>query len=1128
MSSNREESTQEQQQQQQHESNQQAYGIHIVLQYFKVKSMLKNDDDDDKAIDRHQDSVIRRRRRQREYDECLYRNLDHPMVLSVHVLLENDVDEQCLKLTLDRLKSWLGWKVNKLRTTMIGRQMLYGDAFEYCNQHLVGKIAVIMNSDIFIGPGVELLFEEKQQDNKTSMKEELFKDTIFSLTRHENKICKFSKKKQLQQTADIDAAPSLRSAVDLHCGCPFIPNPVENKTHYAGSHDSFWFVPPLASRHFCKKVRHVQNRWGAEHLVIKELIAHGFKVINPSLSIITFHNHASAIRPWHNENNNGANEQPISSPKHHLPLYPIHLGETYPWWPSILPAVSNSDDHLGDNDNNNDSNDSFEVGDRNSSETPPPQPTSSDMSSNTRTFPNQDYGGNDSNANSTNQSSHEVDEEQNTLNTGNTSTTADTSVSLSSWLSSLDQENSIDQCSQTSIPAPDSTTMSAEESREEQLVMNKCHDIQEHLSFLNARQDQTPVAVLTSAAQANDGHMTKNGRQMTVSLPSPPSNISLSSSSSSSSSSSLSLSPRVSTPGLERSQKNNDSGITAKTADTSSDSSASSKGVCGENISTGKNLDEKKSAGLVSSSPSSLSPLSLPSKTNGEGAPDPDTQSLNSGPAQSFCSNRSRRSRRSATTEKSNIVLVPSQVLPEQEEPTRRKAPACVRRQEDGCSASRRRNNEISDGCDSSSTKSRVRARLRQRREEMKKKEDQLQQQQQQQEQSPSPAIQENRKPPEIILASDCSVTDVSSIGTNTNYGVKQSQPIHHHHREEEGANIAAPTSVSRQLQELVANRTENSAANVTTPDIFSRESEEIVTNRAENVGKQRPFETASMTIEADMVVRRKPVILLESEVALGKIKNGKNRDDDTMGTQQPLRKESIGEVQGDACNNGEDIDCGITEKTKITTSRFKSSRFGVNKEKKKKNRILPFFNPVGKQNNKQSKPDVGRNYIQPTSSAEDENDRRQPRWRQFQHQHRQTNRKNSASKNRLVSYQSQTKIQMIPEDDGCDFFKILGPHIEEGCDDTEVENNESTNSNSTSSRNRSTGTRQRHIKKSSSNVSGGSTARMSRRGGDGSGGGGGGGGGRGGGGDHNSNSSVDTYGYKSVDTYGYIRRKHF
>ena len=69
-------------------------GVHLVYQYFKVKSDF---------VDEKQTAI-----RQAEYDECLYRNLQHLHVRSVNVLLESEEDEAQLKICLARLGScWI-------------------------------------------------------------------------------------------------------------------------------------------------------------------------------------------------------------------------------------------------------------------------------------------------------------------------------------------------------------------------------------------------------------------------------------------------------------------------------------------------------------------------------------------------------------------------------------------------------------------------------------------------------------------------------------------------------------------------------------------------------------------------------------------------------------------------------------------------------------------------------------------------------------------------------------------------------------------------------------------------------------------------------------------------------------
>lgn len=262
-------------------------GVHVVYQYFQVQVTQKFELSKVKA-------------RQAEYNECLLQNLSHQHVQQVHVLLETCSDKISLESALSSFDVDSSEKLKlKLKTVMLGRQMKYSDAFEYCNNNLQGQIAVVLNADIFVGSGLGALI---------SCQKEVFEvpATVLSLTRHERHICDALGGLDLEQTEER-----------RWCGCPFF----RGRPNYFGSHDSFWFVPPL-KQGVLTGCQHVQNRWGAEHKVINELLRHGYVVENPSITLQTFHNHISDIHPWR-YGPGGRNV--LADPRDHRPLPPTDI-----------------------------------------------------------------------------------------------------------------------------------------------------------------------------------------------------------------------------------------------------------------------------------------------------------------------------------------------------------------------------------------------------------------------------------------------------------------------------------------------------------------------------------------------------------------------------------------------------------------------------------------------------------------------------------------------------------------------------------------------------------------------------------------------------------------------------------
>jgi hypothetical protein len=261
-------------------------GVHLVYQYFKVQPRPPEFNAQQAA------------ERQREYEECLHLNFQHDHVERVHILLENEEDRAELEAAMSRCS-----ETQKLKAVMLGRRMQYRDAFSYCNEHLSGKISVILNTDIFLGEGVDLVLE--QRDTLWN------RNVVLSLTRHEKAICAHQK----------SGTTSLLTDEASSCGCPFMRCTPRGRSIYSGSHDSFWFLPPIQNA-LVETVGHVQNRWGSEHSVINAFLNHGYEVLNPSRTIRTYHNHASALRPWKDEP--GADEW-LADPRDHKPLPPTTL-----------------------------------------------------------------------------------------------------------------------------------------------------------------------------------------------------------------------------------------------------------------------------------------------------------------------------------------------------------------------------------------------------------------------------------------------------------------------------------------------------------------------------------------------------------------------------------------------------------------------------------------------------------------------------------------------------------------------------------------------------------------------------------------------------------------------------------
>jgi hypothetical protein len=185
---------------------------------------------------------------------------------------------------------------------------------QYANDKLHGKLVVILNADIYLGRGVDQLIQRRcclLEPSRSSGPA-----TVLSLTRHEHGICN----RKTEGAACVQRVATC-SAEQEWCGCPFMKG-----GKYFGSHDSFWFVAPLKEM-LVQECKHVQNRWGAEHKVINELVRAGYHVANPSLTVYTYHHHASDIHPWRHE---PGEHDVLADPRDHEPLPPTKLEELMP------------------------------------------------------------------------------------------------------------------------------------------------------------------------------------------------------------------------------------------------------------------------------------------------------------------------------------------------------------------------------------------------------------------------------------------------------------------------------------------------------------------------------------------------------------------------------------------------------------------------------------------------------------------------------------------------------------------------------------------------------------------------------------------------------------------------------
>ena len=190
--------------------------------------------------------------RQLEIEEVLQRNLNNTLVTTVHLLVNQPSAEQRLqKLSLHN--------EYKIVVRSIESLPKYKDFFVYINEKLLNRFVVMLNMDIYIGEGFELL-------NKTF----LTKSNIsYVLTRHGRQ----------ERRCDMSGRYG-------YCG-----------RRYIGSHDTYIFVltrplsePQLAELNYDANVMGAENRliWLLRRKLKK-------KLLNPCNVLKTYHSHCIDI-----------------------------------------------------------------------------------------------------------------------------------------------------------------------------------------------------------------------------------------------------------------------------------------------------------------------------------------------------------------------------------------------------------------------------------------------------------------------------------------------------------------------------------------------------------------------------------------------------------------------------------------------------------------------------------------------------------------------------------------------------------------------------------------------------------------------------------------------------------------
>lgn len=223
--------------------------------------------------DAHPDEV---RRRQGEYHQAMFRTMTHPCVASMHVLLNQtkDLDALYRGLKEEGMKANLTEEecvqliVFKLSTSVIDRQMTYGDAFSYANRRLGGQYVLLINSDTY--PIAEAEGWRRLRPWHFGAKDR----TVFMLSR------------------ESPACPG-RPAFKLP---PHPPVPCKRMASW-GSADGFVFRGPVPDSVVREMKTFPTNFWGAENRAAAAMKRAGYgPFLNPCEVLRLGHSHCSRVR----------------------------------------------------------------------------------------------------------------------------------------------------------------------------------------------------------------------------------------------------------------------------------------------------------------------------------------------------------------------------------------------------------------------------------------------------------------------------------------------------------------------------------------------------------------------------------------------------------------------------------------------------------------------------------------------------------------------------------------------------------------------------------------------------------------------------------------------------------------
>ncbi|KEG12835.1 hypothetical protein DQ04_01391030 [Trypanosoma grayi] len=230
--------------------------MNIVTSYFMVRRVPGSVFLGEASL-RHRDA------RQDEYLDCIRRNAAHAEVASLHLLVEGpDAYAHFRTRVMDDVHFLPSAALRRKIIPVLrpAAQPTYADLFRHANQILRGQLTMICNADVYL-----------PQDGANV--------------------------RELQQLFEFEEAGTRRVAVALTRHESEDPRDAPLIHDYRGSHDAFIIRPP-AEATLVESVRHPQNCYKAENIVLHELRRHGYTVVNPCHSFMLVHRHAADLRQW--------------------------------------------------------------------------------------------------------------------------------------------------------------------------------------------------------------------------------------------------------------------------------------------------------------------------------------------------------------------------------------------------------------------------------------------------------------------------------------------------------------------------------------------------------------------------------------------------------------------------------------------------------------------------------------------------------------------------------------------------------------------------------------------------------------------------------------------------------------